>query len=177
MAVRVIGLICREVAGVDIAPIAVPARTGSRAGPLQKLDDARVRGGEPPRELHRIALVVPALGRHGVLVVRRDRRPVLVDAALHPVGEELGRRLPSRALRSRRSLGRGGTAGRASSCAARMRAGCAPRSTRRTHISLRILGTQAPAPTTATREHGSRSAPAHPSLTARAPTSAMIWSR
>src|SRR5437879_13462108 len=91
MAVRMIGLVGREVTGVDVAPVAVPARTGSRTGPLQELDDARMRDREPPRELHRIAFVVPALGRHGVLVVRRDRRPVLVDAALYAVGEDLGR--------------------------------------------------------------------------------------
>ena len=81
MAVRVIGLVGREVAGVDVAPFAVLARTGSRAGPLQELDDARMRGGEPPGELHRVTFVVPALGRHRVLVVRRDRRQVLVDAS------------------------------------------------------------------------------------------------
>ena len=50
-----------------------------------------MRGGESPRELYEIALVVSALGRHRVLVIGGDRRPVLFDAAPHPVGEDLGR--------------------------------------------------------------------------------------
>src|SRR5258706_436072 len=91
MAVRVVGLICGEVARVDLAPVAMRAGRRGGAGRLEKLDDARVGGGEPPRKLHRIALIVPPFLCDRVLVVRRDRRPVLVDASLHPVGEDLGR--------------------------------------------------------------------------------------
>src|SRR2546423_5058359 len=86
-----IGLIGGEMARVDLPPAAVGTGTGRRAGPLKELDDARMRGGRPPRKLHRIALVVPPFLCDGVLVVRGDRRAVLVDAPLHAVGEYLGR--------------------------------------------------------------------------------------
>src|SRR5437763_504507 len=78
-------------AGIDLSPVAVDARTSRGTGPLQELDDPRMRGGEPPRQLHRIALVVPPFLRDGVLIVRRDRGAVFVDASLHAVGEYLGR--------------------------------------------------------------------------------------
>ena len=91
MAMGVVRLVGGEVAGVDLTPVAVRALSRGRARPLEELDDARVRCGEPPRELHRVALVVPPLFCDRVLVVRRHGRPVLVDAALDAVGEDLGR--------------------------------------------------------------------------------------
>ena len=39
MPVRMIGLIGREVARVDLTPVAVAAGAGGRAGLLQELDD------------------------------------------------------------------------------------------------------------------------------------------
>ena len=50
-----------------------------------------MRRRQPARKLHGIALVVPALRRHGVLVVGRDLRSLLVDAALYAAGEDLCR--------------------------------------------------------------------------------------
>ena len=91
MAMGMVGLVGGEVIGVDLAPGAVCARARAGAGPLEQLDDPRVGRGEPPRELDRVALVVLSLRGDRVLVVRRDRRPVLVDAPLHAVGEDLGR--------------------------------------------------------------------------------------
>jgi hypothetical protein len=86
-----VGLVRREVAGVDLTPLAVGAGARGRAGPLEKLNDARVRGREPPRKLHRVALVVPPLRGDRVLVVRRDGRPLLIDATLNAIREDLGR--------------------------------------------------------------------------------------
>jgi len=40
---RMVGLIGREMARVDLSPVAVGTRTGRGAGPLEELDDARVR--------------------------------------------------------------------------------------------------------------------------------------
>src|SRR5438270_1131972 len=76
-------------AGVDLSPRAVPSRSRRRARRKQELHDPGVGGRQPPRELQRIALVVPALRREGVLVVRRDRRILFVHAARDPRGEDL----------------------------------------------------------------------------------------
>ena len=88
--VGVIGLISREVSRVDLAPGGVDRRARSQLGALKELHDARVRGAEAARQLERLALAVTALRRERVLVVGRDRRPILVDAALDTFGEDLG---------------------------------------------------------------------------------------
>jgi hypothetical protein len=87
---RVVGLVRREMARVDLAPVAVRARPGGRPGPLEELDDPRVRSRDPPRKLDRIALVVAALLGDRILVVGGDRRAFLVDAPLDAVREDLG---------------------------------------------------------------------------------------
>src|SRR5712691_5741216 len=84
-------LVCTEMAGVDLPPGAMHGGPRRHSRTLEQVDDARMRRRQPARKLHGIALVVPALGRQRVLVVGRDLRSLLVDAALHAVGEDLRR--------------------------------------------------------------------------------------
>ena len=88
---RVVRLISAEVAGVDVAPRAVDGGSRRDSGALKQLNDAGMRRREPARELYGLALVVPVLGRDRILVVGRDLRCLLVDTALHAVGEDLRR--------------------------------------------------------------------------------------
>ena len=90
VAVRVIGLVRREVPCVDLAPRGVDGRARSQLAALEKLNHARVRGAEAARQLPRVALVVAPLRRERVLVVGGDGRPILVDTAPHTFGEDLG---------------------------------------------------------------------------------------
>src|SRR5881396_4193850 len=84
-------LVCTEMAGVNLTPCGMHGGPGRHSRPLEQVDDARMRRRQPARKLHGIALVVPALRRHGVLVVGRDLRSLLVDAALYAAGEDLRR--------------------------------------------------------------------------------------
>ena len=85
------GLVRAEVAGIELAVLGVDARP--RAGALvhQESHDRGVRRADAARQLHRIALAVAPLLRERVLIERRERGTVLLDAALHPLGEDLGR--------------------------------------------------------------------------------------
>src|SRR5688572_31728505 len=84
------GLVRTEVPRIELAMLRVDARP--RAGALvhQESHDRRVRRGDTARQLHRIALAVAPLLRERVLIERRERWTVFLDAALHTLGEDLG---------------------------------------------------------------------------------------
>src|SRR5207247_6892419 len=91
VSVRVVGLIGREVAGIDLPPGAVRARARGRAGPLEQLDDLCVGGREAFGELHGFAVVVPALQLQRVLVVRASAAARRGLAPPHTVPHGRGR--------------------------------------------------------------------------------------
>src|SRR5687768_3858633 len=83
-------LIRAEVARVELAVLGMDA--WARAGALvhEETHDRRVRRADPARQLHGIPLAIAPLLRELVLIERRQRRTVLLDAALDPLGEDLG---------------------------------------------------------------------------------------
>ena len=83
-------LIRAEVARVELAVLGVDAWTGAGAFVHEETHDRRVRGADAARQLHGIPLAVAPLFRELVLIERRQRRTVLLDAALNPLGEDLG---------------------------------------------------------------------------------------
>ena len=83
-------LISGEVSGIDLAPLRVDSGARAVLRAHEQLDDAAMRVHDALRELHRIAFRVPPLRGQGILVVGRDRRTILFDAALDAVGEDLG---------------------------------------------------------------------------------------
>ena len=84
-------LIGTEVAGVELTLLGMDARSRAHALVHEQPHDRGVRRADAARKLQRISLGVTPLFRDRVLVERSERRAILLDAAPHALGEDLGR--------------------------------------------------------------------------------------
>jgi len=84
-------LIRAEVACIELALLRVDARSRAGAFVGEQPHDRGVRGADAARQLQRVSLGVATLFRELILIERRECRVVLLDAAPHALGEDLGR--------------------------------------------------------------------------------------
>jgi len=91
MLVAMARLIRTEVSCVELAVLRMDAWPRSDALVDEPSHDLRVRRAHATGELHWVPLGVATLGRERFLVERRQRRPVLIDAATDALGKDLGR--------------------------------------------------------------------------------------
>lgn len=82
------GLVCGEVARVDLALLLVNAEPRPVRRVLEQPNELRVRRSDPSVEFHGVALVVPAFRGDLVLVHRRQMRPILRDDPADALGEQ-----------------------------------------------------------------------------------------
>src|SRR5687767_2673933 len=83
-------LIRAKVARVELAVLRMNAWAGACALVHEETHDRRVRRADAARQLHGVSLAVAPLLGECVLIERRKRWTVLLDAALHALGEDLG---------------------------------------------------------------------------------------
>src|SRR5688500_2369630 len=83
-------LIRAEVARVELAVLGMDAWAGAGAFVHEETHDRGVRRAHAARQLHGIPLAVAPFLRQRVLIEGRQRWTILLNAALDPLGEDLG---------------------------------------------------------------------------------------